>query len=108
MWFQQTAGIYRLGIAKTELGALFRGGLRPRSHPNRKPHPEPLLTALQRLGAQPPEAIMIGDSIVDIQSAQAAQIRVGVLTHGHGTREVLTSAHPDWIVDSLSELISIF
>jgi phosphoglycolate phosphatase-like HAD superfamily hydrolase len=50
---------------------------------------------------------MVGDSYVDIQAAQAVPMRVAALTHGYGTREVLTSANPDWIVDSLQELIPL-
>ncbi len=77
----------------------------PEATVNRKPHPEPLLVAAEKLGASASETIMIGDSVVDILAAQAAPMRVGVLTHGYGTREMLEANHPDWIVDSLLELI---
>lgn len=44
-----------------------------------KPHPEPVLRALQELGADPSTTMMIGDSIVDMESAEAAGvISVGV------------------------------
>jgi phosphoglycolate phosphatase len=94
-------------LEKLDLAPYFQVAFGPEATTNRKPHPEPLLVALQKLVAQPHEAVMIGDSIVDIQAAQAAQIRVAVLTHGYGTREVLSSANPDWMVDSLQELIPI-
>ena len=94
-------------LEKLNLAPYFEVAFGPEATTNRKPHPEPLLVALQKLGVQTHEAVMIGDSIVDIQAARAAKMRVGVLTHGYGTREVLISANPDWIVDSLQELISI-
>jgi 2-phosphoglycolate phosphatase len=79
----------------------------PEATPNRKPHPEPLIIAAQRLGAKVEETIMIGDSVVDIMAAKAASMRIGVLTHGYGTREMLEANGPDWIVDSLPELIPL-
>ncbi len=45
-------------------------------HP--KPHPEPVLTAVARLGADPATTIYIGDSVHDMHSGRAA----GVLTGG--------------------------
>lgn len=94
-------------LEKLNLASYFGVAFGPEATANRKPHPEPLLVACQKLGAKPEETIMIGDSIVDIQAAQAAKIRVAVLTHGYGTREVLNAANPDWMVDSLQELIPI-
>jgi phosphoglycolate phosphatase-like HAD superfamily hydrolase len=89
------------------LAPYFKVAFGPEATVNRKPHPEPLLVALEKLGARPAEAVMVGDSYVDIQAAQAVPMRVAVLTHGYGTREVLTAANPDWILNSLQELIPI-
>ncbi len=41
----------------------------------RKPHPEPLLTAIKRLGVMSKEAVYIGDSPVDGEAAKAAGMR---------------------------------
>lgn len=41
---------------------------------NPKPHPEPLLIALKRLGVSPEEAIYVGDQKTDLESAKAAGI----------------------------------
>jgi phosphoglycolate phosphatase len=94
-------------LKKLNLAPYFEVAFGPEATTNRKPHPEPLLVALQKLGVTTHEAVMIGDSYVDIQAAKAVPMRVGVLTHGYGTREVLTAANPDWIVNSLQELIPI-
>ena len=45
-------------------------------HP--KPHPEPVLTAIERLGANPATTLMIGDSPVDIQSAKSAGVKAAL------------------------------
>jgi HAD superfamily hydrolase (TIGR01509 family) len=48
-----------------------------------KPDPETFLTALRALSAQPREAVVVGDSVVDCQAAAAAGIAcIGVLTGG--------------------------
>lgn len=56
------------------------------------------------------QAVMIGDSIVDIDFAKAAKLTSVVLTHGFSTEEELTSAKPDFIVKNFKELscLSIF
>jgi len=94
-------------LKKLDLWDFFPVALGPEATVNKKPHPEPLLTALKRLGVQPQEAVMIGDSTVDIEAARAARMLVGVVTHGYGTRDILSSADPDWMVDSLADFIEI-
>ncbi|QHT58891.1 pyrophosphatase PpaX [Paenibacillus lycopersici] len=87
------AGI-RIGIVTTKIRLTTERGLRyvglydyvvPEAivtiedvtHP--KPHPEPVQRALDALGIRPEEALMVGDSVVDIQSAEAAGVAsVGV------------------------------
>ena len=74
---------------------------------NKKPHPEPLLTALAKIDARPSEAVMIGDSPVDAQAARAAGMLVGLVNHGFVPKEYLNSSDPDWLVDSLTDFIDI-
>lgn len=73
---------------------------------NFKPHPEPVYTALQRLGVDPKDAIMVGDMGPDIQAAKAAKLRatVGIL-HGFGTEQTLVEAGADKLIASLAELV---
>ncbi len=40
--------------------------------PNHKPHPEPLLTTVDRLGATPEQTLFIGDSESDAETAERA------------------------------------
>lgn len=76
--------------------------------PKAKPHPQPLLSALEKLNVSPEHAFFIGDSPVDIQAARAAGIRVGVVTHGFSSLEELKAAKPDVIVHHLLDFIKIF
>jgi pyrophosphatase PpaX len=72
---------------------------------NFKPHAEPVLVALERLGIEAQDAIMVGDMGPDIEAAKAAKLRatVGIL-HGFGTEQILVKAGADKIIASLTEL----
>ncbi len=69
-----------------------------------KPDPEHLSTALKVLGVTPGEAIIVGDSRVDIRSAKELKaIAVGIPT-GVSTVKQLTDAGADYIITSMSDL----
>ena len=71
-----------------------------------KPHPAPLLLALQRLGATADEAAYVGDSPFDMQAARAAGLRAIGVSWGriHGP-ETLTDA--DAVIHSAEELLDL-
>lgn len=59
---------------------------------NAKPHPEPVLRAIQELGADPETTMMVGDSAVDMESAVAAgAIPVGVAWSLKGEQKLRAS-----------------
>jgi pyrophosphatase PpaX len=70
-----------------------------------KPDPEPLLLALDRLGATPDESAYVGDAPFDVKAAKAAGVfSVAVTWGGIHSRERLEVEKPDAIVDSAEEL----
>lgn len=71
-----------------------------------KPHPEPLLTALERLGGEVDGAVYVGDSPFDVQAAKAARIGSIAVTWGRiHSRERLEREQPDAVVDTVEELL---
>lgn len=69
----------------------------------RKPEPDMLLHAVERLGGMPADAVMVGDSAADIESARAAGIAsVGV--RGGYTNVPLEELRPGAIIERLSDL----
>jgi pyrophosphatase PpaX len=71
-----------------------------------KPHPEPLLLALERLGAAAEDAAYVGDSPFDMQAAKAAGLfAIGVSWGRIHAADKLTDA--DVIVDSAEELLGL-
>jgi pyrophosphatase PpaX len=73
-----------------------------------KPHPEPLLHALDRLGRAPAEAAYVGDAPFDIAAAKAGGLfSVGVTWGGIHSRERLEAEEPDAIVTTAEELVAV-
>jgi pyrophosphatase PpaX len=69
-----------------------------------KPNPEPVLLALERLGANANHAWFIGDSPHDIYAGHAAGVRtIGVLS-GPYDRASLESAKPTHLVEVLTDI----
>jgi HAD superfamily hydrolase (TIGR01509 family) len=55
-----------------------------------KPAPDLVLAALEKAGAAPKDAVMIGDSVWDCRAAKTARVRsIGVLTGGFSESELL-------------------
>jgi phosphoglycolate phosphatase len=76
-----------LGIAR--LFEIICGG---DTFPEMKPSPLPLLRALDRLGIAAHDAVMVGDSINDIQAGQQAGITTIGCTWGYGGAEEFAGA----------------
>lgn len=69
-----------------------------------KPHPDILKIALDRAGALPSEAVMVGDSIWDIEAAARAEVQsIGVLSGGTGAAE-LADAGSRGVFDDVAAL----
>jgi len=68
-----------------------------------KPHPEPVLKALELLGAEPHEAAYVGDSPFDVAAARGAGVFAVAVTWG-GMHDVDDA---DAIVDSAEELLGV-
>lgn len=69
-----------------------------------KPNPEILLNMLDKIDISKDDAIYIGDSEVDIQTAKNADMKVIAVTWGFRDREFLETQNPDYIVDNTQEL----
>lgn len=73
-----------------------------------KPDAEPILAAVERLGAQPSEAAYVGDSPFDIQAAKAAgAFAIAVGWGGIHPDERLLAEEPDAFVRTPEELLDV-
>jgi pyrophosphatase PpaX len=73
-----------------------------------KPHPEPVLTALERLGAKPEEAAFVGDSPFDMGAGKAAGVFTVAVSWGkiHPVERLLETG-ADVVVHSPEELLDV-
>ena len=71
-----------------------------------KPHPQMLLDILDRLGAEPDQALMIGDTEYDIEMAHNAGVAALAVSYGVHDHDRLAAAGPLDCVHSLAELES--
>jgi pyrophosphatase PpaX len=73
-----------------------------------KPHPDPILHALEQLGAAPTDAAYVGDSPFDLSAARAAEVFAVAVTWGRiHSSELLAAEEPDAIIDTPEELLAV-
>jgi pyrophosphatase PpaX len=70
-----------------------------------KPDPEPVLMALERLGASPSEALFVGDSPYDMQAARAAGVHALGVAWGAFSVHTLQKAGAESILQRPVELL---
>ena len=72
------------------------------THP--KPHPEPVLMALERLGAPASGAVFAGDSRHDIECGRAAGVKTAAVLWGPFDRSHLEDLEPDYWLETPADL----
>jgi pyrophosphatase PpaX len=71
---------------------------------NPKPHPEPVLKALEHLGVPAPETVFIGDSRHDLECGRAAGVKTAAVLWGPFDRSHLEDLHPDFWLERPEDL----
>ena len=71
-----------------------------------KPDPEPVLTALERLGAGPAESAFVGDSPFDVASGKAAGVFTVAVAWGN-IHPIENLAEADVLVESPRQLLEV-
>ena len=66
-----------------------------------KPAPDIVLWVLGQMEAGPDEALVIGDTVFDIQMGKAAHCRTCAVTYGNHGPDQLRTAGPDLLIDDL-------
>lgn len=95
-----------LAFARVPVAHLFEAVVGGDETEHHKPHPEPLLLAAERMGADPAETAYVGDSPFDIRAAKAAGMHAIGVTWGRiHDRARLAAEEPDAVVDRAEELL---
>jgi phosphoglycolate phosphatase len=69
-----------------------------------KPHPDMLLALMDRLGAEPAETLMIGDTTHDLELARNAGVSALAVAYGAPPSEGLMAMEPLSTAHSVAEL----
>ncbi len=72
------------------------------STPQKKPSPVPVLMVLEKLNIPASQAVIVGDSDLDIKAGRAAGVITVAVSYGYRPRQMLSEA--DCIIDDIKEL----
>lgn len=73
----------------------------------RKPYPDMVFAAMEQLGKGPEECLYVGDSEVDVATAQAAGLDCASVTWGFRERALLESLEPKYLIDRPEQLLEL-
>lgn len=94
-------------ICETYFGDLIPISIGEGNGISKKPCPDGTLKALSLLGCRPEEAVYVGDSDTDVETAHNAGLFCVGVTWGFRSRQVLEMAGAETIIDDASELLDI-
>jgi HAD superfamily hydrolase (TIGR01549 family) len=92
-------------LVRLEVSAFFHVVVCGGDTENRKPHPEPLIVALERLGVAATEAAYVGDSPEDVEMARNAGVFAVGIPGGFPNRAALEASSPDVLAGNLDEAL---
>jgi len=101
----KTEELSRRILKKFELDKYFAMIVAVDTIAERKPSPVPVIHVLTAFNVAPEDAIIVGDSAIDIQTGKASFVRTVAITHGYGRKGFQEEA--DFVIGSLPELIDI-
>ena len=94
----------RLQLRNLNLSTMFAVCVCAEDAAQRKPHPAPLLRALDLLNAVPEECVYAGDSPQDMEMARRARVRAIGVFGPFPTARGLRAARPELLLDSVTQL----
>lgn len=74
---------------------------------NQKPNPEIINKTLNKLKIKPENAVVVGDTTLDIEAGKNAGVYTIGITTGTHSRKKLEGANPDYVVDNLNQIKKI-
>ncbi len=73
-----------------------------------KPHPQIVQSILRVAAVSAEDALYVGDSAVDMQTAQNAGVKACGVTWGFRSREELADYHPELLADTPQRILTLF
>ncbi|ENH98441.1 pyrophosphatase PpaX [Gracilibacillus halophilus YIM-C55.5] len=111
---------YQLGIVTTKLNDTAKLGLEITGMDqafdvliglddvdHAKPHPEPILEAIDQLKANPMTTLMVGDNYHDIEAGHNAGVQTAGVSWSIKGKEILEQHEPNYMLDEMADLLEI-
>lgn len=92
-------------INKLKGGSLFSQVIGMHEGFEKKPDPSGARNLMATANMSCDQTLLVGDSLVDVQTAQNAGIDVGLVTYGFGKADEIGGANIVFCIDSFSELV---
>lgn len=73
----------------------------------RKPHPEPILKAIERFGCDPNKVLSVGDRSIDIEASTAAGVRSVACLWGAADKISVLASEPTYVANTPAQLLAI-
>jgi phosphoglycolate phosphatase len=70
--------------------------------PTRKPDPAGVLQCLRDFDVPARQALFVGDSAIDVQTARNAGVRVWAVTYGYNMGSPIAEWRPDRLIDNFN------
>lgn len=93
-------------LADLGIEEYFAAWLGGDSLPEKKPHPAPLQSLMERFQVAVNDALMVGDSRSDMAAGRAAGVRTLGVTYGYNHGRPIAEEAPDWSTDDLGRFFS--
>lgn len=97
----------KLGLKITGMDQLFDVLIGLDDVENAKPHPEPILKAMNLLHANPMTTLMVGDNYHDIEAGHNAGVKTAGVAWSLKGRKVLEKHDPDYMLEEMRDLLTI-
>ncbi|MCF3942151.1 pyrophosphatase PpaX [Oceanobacillus alkalisoli] len=101
-----TRGV-EMGLKRTGLTDFFDSVVTLDDVTHAKPHPEPVLKAMEDLGGESRSTIMVGDNSHDIESGHNAGVRTAAVSWSQKGRDRLLAYKPTYMLDKMTDLLQI-
>ena len=95
-------------IEGLQIGSYFEAILGREACEQMKPHPQPLLKVMDMLSVREERTVMIGDTEIDIEAGKRAGVQTCGVLFGFGQQDTVRMAEPDYLVEQVTELKSVF
>lgn len=96
-----------MGLTLTGLDAYFDTVVTFDDVTNTKPHPEPVIKAMEELGADAASTLMVGDNYHDIEAGKNAGVKTAGVAWALKGKEHLLAYQPTYMLEDMSDLLTI-